>query len=615
MDKNKRPAFIRTIVYFVVILGSFLHLLSIGWMKWGDIFIDTGEQLWIPAQILKGKVFYEDFFSIFGFFPAHFLAFIYKIFGVRIISLVGCGIALTVLMSVLLYKISAFFVDKKISFLIILTFLYVFAFGYYVNPCIFNFILPYRFESEFFILFISLALLLFIKFIFSGKEKYLLFWSGAMSFAFYSRILMPIFPYLAFLAAGEIHIRKSSDKRPWRRRLYLISPFFITLSGYMCYALFMTKTRSFSVLTQNLYYCLSYAATEKTFSMILSGLDNTAINIFLMFGSFAAHLLTVSLLVMSIIGVSSFSTGKKKTCISFILAIIAIAIVLICTQNPNIILMQYRCLPLILIIGTAYSIKTLRSSYYKEPLALLTLFLVSLSLIPRIFLRTIPYPYGFYLLPLSLICYYLFFFKLLRNFLRTYSNKYIKSYSSVLGVLFIFLIIPYAKKSSSMYAAKNIKVETAKGPIFFSEEPEASGVRRIIQYLKDNTQENDTLAVGPEGIELNYLSQRENSLKCYSYNPPTIKLEGEEAGISALIQNNMDYFVILRRETGEYGSPRFGIDYAQKIVSWIYDHYSIVEQVGPAPFTSDKFGAIILKRKKLLRGPMPDGFTGPTGGL
>lgn len=600
MDKNRQPAFIQTILHFFIITASFLVLLSITWLKWGDGLVDTGEQLWLPAQVLKGKVFYEDFYSLFGFFPAHFLALIYKIFGIHIISLAGCGIILTVLMVILLYKISAFFIDKNISLLVALTFLYVFAFGFYVEPCVFNFILPYRFESEFFILFISLALLLFLKFIFSGKERYLLFWSMAMSFAFYSRILMPIPPYLAFIVLGEIYIRKNSDKKPWRLRLYLISPLFISVLGYMCYALFMTKTQSFSALIHYLTPTLEYALTEKSFTMLLAGLDNTTRNISLMFGSFAAHLLTVPLLILSVMKISSFSFREKKTYLSFILAIATILIIFICTQNYDTLSMQYMCLPLILIVGTAYSLKSLRSSDYKEPLALLALFLISLSVIPRILFRTIPYPYGFYLLPLGLICYYIFFFRLLRNFLQIYFNKHLKSYSLILGVFFISLIIPYARKSYSMYASKNIKVETARGPLFFSDERKAARVKGILKYLKENTQENDTLAVFPEGIGLNYFSQRENPLKFYLYTPPPIRIAGQEAAISWLIQYNMDYIIILQRETDEYGSPRFGMDYGERISSWIYDQYSVVEQFGPAPFTSDEFGAVILKKKKLL---------------
>lgn len=587
-----------SILYFSVILGSLLHLLSIGWLKWGDILIDTGEQLWIPAQILNGKVLYEDILYIFGFFSAHSLAFVYKIFGVNIISLVGCGIALTVLMVVLLYKISTLFIDKKISLLVILTFLYVFAFGFYVGPCIFNFILPYRFESEFFIVFLSLALWLFLKFIFTGKEKYLLSWSAAMCFAFYSRILMPIPSYLAFLVLGEIYIRKNSAKSPGRWRMYLISPLFIGLSGYLCYALFMTKAQSISVLTESLSYCLRYVATERSFNMLLAGLNNAATNTSLMLVSFAAHLLLIFLLTLCLLGISSFSIREKKTHLSFILAVIAIPVILIYTQGQDIISMQYRCLPLILMTGAVYSIKKLRSSEYKEPLALLTLFLISLSLIPRIFFRTLPYPYGFYLLPLSLICYYFFFFKLLPGFLQGYFNKQIKYYSLLLGIFFISLIIPYVKKSFSMYAAKNIKVETARGPLFFSEELKASRFKEVIRYLKENTQEKDTLVVFPEGIWLNYLLPRENPLKSYAYNPPTIRLAGEGTVISALIQNKVDYIVILQRETGEYGYPRFGIDYGPRISSWIYAHYSVVAQVGPPPYTSDEFGAVILKKNK-----------------
>ena len=421
-----------------------------------------------------------------------------------------------------------------------------------------------------------------------------------MSFAFYSRILMTIPPYLAFLVIGGIYIGKNSGKRPWRLSLYLISPLFISVSGYMCYALFMSKTHSFSALTHSLSISLEYALNEKAFTLLLAGLDDTARNISLMFGSFAAHLLVIAALILSVMKISSFSIREKRTYLSFLLAIVTVSIIFIGTQNHNVLFLQYSCLPLILIVGTAYSIKGLRSSDYKEPLALLTLFLISLSVIPRIFFRTIPYPYGFYLLPLSLICYYIFFFKLLRNFLQIYFDKYLKSYSLILGIFFISLIIPYVKKSSSMYAANNIKVETARGTLFFSQEHKASRVKGILKYLEENTRENDTLVVFPEGVALNYFSQRDNPLKLHIYTPPPVRMATEDRLISWLLQYNVDYIIIAQRETDEYGYPRFGIDYGTGISSWINDKCSVGGHVGPAPFTSDEFGAVILKNKKLL---------------
>ena len=150
-----------------------------------------------------------------------------------------------------------------------------------------------------------------------------------------------------------------------------------------------------------------------------------------------------------------------------------------------------------------------------------------------------------------------------------------------------------------MYAAKNIKVETARGPLFFSDEIEAFRVKGIIEYLNKNTQKNDTLVVFPEAIGLNYFSQRENPLILSFYNPPAIRLAGEETIISWLVRYKVDYIVILQRATGEYGFPYFGIQYGQKISAWIYDQYSIAAQFGPAPFSSDEFGAIIFKKKKL----------------
>jgi len=419
----------------------------------------------------------------------------------------------------------------------------------------------------------------------------------AMSFAFFSRILMSSPPYLVFLVLGGIYLWKNRGKRPWRLGLYLISPLFISVSGYMCYVLLLSKTYSLSALTHSLSIALEYALSENAFALLLAGLNDTARNISMMFGSFAAHLLIIALLILSVMKIPSFSIREKKTYLPFILAIAAISIIFIVTQDQRVLFTQYMCLPPILMIGTAYSIKGLRSSDYKEPLALLTLFLISFSLTARIFFRTIPFPYGFYLLPLSLVCYYIFFFKLLRDFLRIRFNEYLKSYSLILGIFFAALIIPYVKKSSSMYAANNIKVETARGTLFLSQEDKASRIKGILKYLKENTRENDTLVVFPEGTALNYFSQRDNPLKLYIYTPPPLRMAREDRLISWLIYCKVDYIIILQRETDEYGYARFGIDYGKEISAWINDKYSVVAQFGPAPFTSDEFGAVILKRK------------------
>ena len=149
-----------------IVLGAFGYLLSVSWLKWGDIFLDTGRELWIPLQLMEGRVLYKDLFYEYGFFAPYFIALLYKLFGVTYLTAAGCGMGITLIVSLFLYKISRYYLNTVLSTFTVLTFLFVFAFGYYApSSNIFNFIIPYSFASTFFAMFTCMAFYFFIAFI------------------------------------------------------------------------------------------------------------------------------------------------------------------------------------------------------------------------------------------------------------------------------------------------------------------------------------------------------------------------------------------------------------------------------------------------------------------
>jgi hypothetical protein len=136
--KNKKSE----LLPHLIIIAAFFFLLSQTWLKWGDLIIDTGRELWLPAELLKGKLLYKDIVSFYGFLPPYLIAGLYKIFGISINTMVYTGIALTLIVSFTIYRIARFFLDQGFSTLLVLNFLFVLAFGCYINRAILNFILP-----------------------------------------------------------------------------------------------------------------------------------------------------------------------------------------------------------------------------------------------------------------------------------------------------------------------------------------------------------------------------------------------------------------------------------------------------------------------------------------
>lgn len=593
--KERQKQYITSLIVFISIAGCFLYLLFMTWLKWGDLIIDTFRELWLPLQLLDGKILYKDLTYEAGIFPPYFLVFIYKIFGVHINSLVSCGIGITILMSILTYKISRFFLDEIVSGLVVLTFLFVFAFNHYFYNGIFNFILPYSFASICFILFVSSALYFFLKFIATEKERYLLLWSVCMSFVVLSRIVESLAVWVVFMFVSVIFILKNKDKKWWKWVLYL---FFPLVSGSLVYVLYLFKMQAFAGFKESILdYILVIGST--TFNKKLMGFDNIPNNVFLVVKSLILHFIMVFLVGVSSFCISSFFLSKKKFHLSLISGSILLFFTFMFIGNHMDRFLQYRCMPLILIIGVIVSsINVFRSINFKKNISLFLMFSLSLLIMLRVVLNAAPYGYGFYLLDLGLIGYYIFFFGMFKGFF----HKHIKYFSeplffSILICFFMFQINPYWKISSHFYAQKNVRVKTDRGDIFCFGTLKTKRFWETVNYLRNNTAKDDKVVAFTETAAINFFSHRENPLKYYTFVPPLFDRIGEEKIISMFSAAEVDYIVIMHRPTHEFGSPFFGIDYAKKMYAWILNNYTQVKLIGPYPFTSSEFGVAIFRKK------------------
>ena len=138
---KKLKPYLSSIIIIIILLSSFIYLLSVSWLKWGHLFNDTPHELSFPQQILDGRILYKDLFHPHGLLSPYFIALLYKFFGVKILTLVWLGIAITTTLSFVLYKISRLFLGRPSAALVAITFLYLFAFGFYMpSSGIFNFI-------------------------------------------------------------------------------------------------------------------------------------------------------------------------------------------------------------------------------------------------------------------------------------------------------------------------------------------------------------------------------------------------------------------------------------------------------------------------------------------
>ncbi|MEK7232658.1 MAG: glycosyltransferase family 39 protein [Elusimicrobiota bacterium] len=107
-----------------------------------------------------------------------------------------------------------------------------------------------------------------------------------------------------------------------------------------------------------------------------------------------------------------------------------------------------------------------------------------------------------------------------------------------------------------------------------------------------------TLAVIPEGLMLNYLTKRRNSVPYGALLPVEVELFGEPAILAAFQRTPPDFVMLIHSDTSGLGARYFGRDYAQALAAWLQEAYEPSAGIGAEPFASENFGMRLLRRRK-----------------
>jgi hypothetical protein len=102
-----------------------------------------------------------------------------------------------------------------------------------------------------------------------------------------------------------------------------------------------------------------------------------------------------------------------------------------------------------------------------------------------------------------------------------------------------------------------------------------------------------TLAVLPEGLTVNYLTQTTTPLSFHTFTPvETADASIENEILGELARRPPDRIALLTRDVREYGYRGFGVDYDQRLAAWIQMHYALAWGR-----RGDRFSIAVLHRR------------------
>jgi hypothetical protein len=106
----------------------------------------------------------------------------------------------------------------------------------------------------------------------------------------------------------------------------------------------------------------------------------------------------------------------------------------------------------------------------------------------------------------------------------------------------------------------------------------AAPIAQACEVLQSRVKPDETLAVLPEGVMLNFLANRRTSTPYVTWMPPEVLHFGESNMVAALQASPPDWVLLAPRGLGEYGLGQFGRGFADDIARWIDANYEPVQR-------------------------------------
>ena len=493
--------------YSIILLLLAFAAVSLVFQHNIGLIIDCGREAYYPQEVLNGKVLYRDLFNIYAPFSYLFNAFLYKIFGInlKVLCIAGSFCAVGIIIGIfLLIKI---LLNEKLAFYISLLAISVGIIPVYV----FNYVFPYSFGITYGLLSFIFSLLFLICFVNSKSNIFLyisLFFAGLSicckyEFLPYLLIYLPIF--------FKLKLR-----------------FNVLFKSFLCFGLVPEICLTF-LYTQGLrghdivdsvkiVIAMSHTQTLKYF-YIHSGVFPHKESVLALIITFLAIFIPFFVYMVPIL----FKNKIKNPALGIIFTYLGICLALL--FKNGLAFDVFMSLPIILFIITCLN--------YKKLISNINIFIVVLSIILvslKVFWGLVLNSYGIYYLPLIIFAICLIF----KDKLTEKEWDHVGFYILILSVLLCF-------NNLKMFSKQNTLISTPKGKMYVEKKYEKT--KDLLEYIEKNTKKTDKIVIYPEGMMINFLSDRKTDDFYNSFLP----LYEETFGIGSFreyFEKNMPEYII-----------------------------------------------------------------------
>ena len=572
------------------------------WGHWGDFQIDNGRELYVPAEILKGKLLFRDLWYMYGPLAPYLKALLFRIFGVHLTVLYVFGLALTIGTAVVTFEIARLFNLGIVGSTVPALFLLVESF----YPFIYNFVFPYSYAAAL-AAFLGLACLYFVMrhasslrtlhlglaallgglviltkqeigfacLVLLGFEiaaSYLLRRSMSESLRNIAVCFAGLLPALAGYAwfvwklSAKVIFFENWISTPGTYFMRTFAKITMSLQGFRFVPSELLEAMEFTLLGVTLWALVACVVVSAVKKLRLSSRLSIAVAAFASLSPmWVSALVFVILFPWGVVGDPGWAT--RFLLIPLIQGICPKGIFLLVLFFTIHALWKLRRAP-----GSALVVQEAGLGIYASLVAVRQMMELQPTLVKCAVFFNVPAFLIFVILVYRIVCW-----ACRSRSLDTRRSDLVAGslLAAEAGLLFL-LFFPKPQVLPTRLA-------TEYGS-FYTRSDVATLFPQIISFMKTHTRNGKDILVLPEPPSLYVFAGMEAPSRWYSLVPGYLAPEQEQEFINEVASNQVQYVLIANRNLAEYGVQGFLNDgYNHSIYRWIMENYVKVGQFGPLP--------------------------------
>ncbi len=562
------------------------------WAHWGDIQIDCGRELYVPVQILRGKLLYRDLWYPYGPLEPYLAAALLWVFGQHLNVFYLFGLTLAIGCALLSFDIGKMLAGRVVGLTVAAIILLQ---GF--EDSIFNYIFPYTYAALLGLLLALLSALFALRHALgrAGRNLMLAGLSAGLALLCKPEYGVSCCVMLAFMLVLDAVLQRSA-------RLLLSGIIQCAPGVAVCafiYGWFFWKLTPGFILLDNWNF------SPGSYFMKTQGARYAA-RIGLRFVPVELLLLLIDATVAILLWLAIAKIGATRVGRSWwFTAAIALFVIGVAEARQFAPLAVYMILALLayprgmFFIGCAFFTYSFYALHYnvgdRLSLAKATFGIFALLLAVRVLAQIAWFGYSiFYDSPLLLA----FAIALKGCVEAAASSLVVEQRRKLTNLILAIEVFTLAAILIPAHSNRTAALDTSWGTIYLAP-GDADSARLIYNFVLEHKRHGRRVLLVPELPMIYAFTGTEAPSRWYTLTPGFLTPKQEDDYIANLERAAPDYIVLTNRQTDEYGEIYFGMDYDQNIFRWIERNYRVFRQIGN--FRRDRsnvLAALIYERRR-----------------